>query len=119
MFYNIMHDYLLYRTVELAVSNQRLRDQLRGSQETNLRLIDNVHELTFRWRESQTKLEERERAWHQKLEAQSSKSVQSYQANLTAIFRDVADVKDHFSSTVSSIHKYCRNCVVQYFTNYL
>lgn len=94
------------RTIELAISNQRLRDQLRGSQETNLRLMDNVHELTFRWRESQAKLEEREKAWHEKITAESSKSAQLHQSALSAFFRDVASVKDSFSSVVSSIHKY-------------
>ena len=93
------------RTIELAASNQRLREQLRGSQETNLRLIDNVHELTYRWRESQAKLEEREKAWQEKVAEQSSKSTQQQQTNLSAFFSDVINVKDQFSTIVASIQQ--------------
>lgn len=67
--------------------------------------MDNVHELTFRWRESQARLEEREKVWHEKMETQSNKSMQSHQTCLVAFFQDVADVKDQFSRVVSSIQK--------------
>lgn len=91
------------------VSNQRLRDQLRASQETNQRLMDNVRELTFRWRESQGKLEEREKSWQEKMDTQSSKLTQSHRDSLLAFFKDVAEVKDHFSRVVASIQKYVKH----------
>ena len=91
--------------MELAASNQKLRDQLRESQDTSQRLMEDVHELMYRWSESQTKLDERERDWQEKMESQSSKSTLSHHTSLSSLYQGVADVKYLFSNVTGSIQK--------------
>ena len=96
---------LRFRIVELAVGNQKLREQLRECQETNQRLVEDIHELTFRWRESLAKLDEGEKAWEERMEHQSAKSNQFNQANLSTVAQDIADMKTKFHDVISSVHK--------------
>lgn len=105
IFYPRSSSVCIYRTVELAVNNQKLREQVRESQETIQRLMEDVQELTFGWEESQARLEEKERAWQEKMETQTSKSAQSHQTSLSACFQDVASTKDQFNDVTASIYK--------------
>ena len=98
--------YSSYRTVDLAASNQKLREQLRESQDTNQRLMEDIHDLAFRWSECQEKLDEREKTWQEKMESQASKSAQSHQTSLSSLIKDVAKVKSQFSSVTASIYRY-------------
>lgn len=96
----------MHRTVELAASNQNLREQLRESQDTNQRLMEDVHDLAFRWSECQERLDEREKTWLEKMDSQATKSEQSHQTSLSSLIKDVAEVKSQFSSVTASIHRY-------------
>ncbi len=87
------------------MGNQKLREQLRESQETNQRLVEDIHELTFRWRETMTRLEEGEKGWQEKMENQATKSAQSNHSNLSAVVQNVAEIKTKFVNVVSSVHK--------------
>lgn len=97
----------------MASSNQRLRDQLRESQETNQRLAEDVHELTYRWGESQSKLEEKERTWQQKMVTVTSKSLGDHQTSLSLSLQEVADVKDYISIATAAIKRLIfLNCIL-------
>ena len=93
------------RVVELALGNQKLREQLRESQETNQRLVEDIHELTFRWRETMTRLEEGEKGWQEKMENQATTSAQANHSNLSAVTQEVAEIKTKFDKVVSSVQK--------------
>lgn len=97
----------------MAASNQRLRDQLRESQRTNQRLAEDVHELTYRWGESQTKLDEKEREWQEKMETTACKSLGDHRSSLSLSLQEVADVKNQISTTTAAIRRL--NQVIQLF----
>lgn len=97
--------YLCNRVVELAASNQRLCDQLRESQDTNGRLVEDVHELTYRWGESQAKLEERESVWQQKMATTTKKSLGDHQTSLVLSLQEVANVKHQISTATAAIKR--------------
>jgi hypothetical protein len=67
--------------------------------------MEDVHELMFRWSESQTMLDEKEREWHEKIESQSSKTSLSHHTSLSSLYKGVADVKYLFSNVTGSIQK--------------
>lgn len=100
-----MSNFPIRRTVELAASNQNLREQLRESQDTSQRLMEDVHDLAFRWSECQERLDEREKSWLEKIDSQVTKSAQSHQTSLSSLIKDVAGVKSQFSSVTASIHR--------------
>ncbi len=87
----------------MATNNQKLREQLRESQDTNQRLMDDVHQLTFRWKETKNKLEERESALAKDMERQTSKMLDSHQRALSASLKDTTNVKDELADMLASI----------------
>ena len=92
-----MRNDLFVRVVELAASNQRLRDRLRDSQETNQRLSEDVHDLTIKWGISQAKLEVKEREWMEKIEIVAKQSLEDHQSSLSSSLNEVANVKNQIS----------------------
>lgn len=67
--------------------------------------MEDVHELMSKWTESQTKLEEKERDWEEKMEDQSIRSAQSQQTSLSSLIQDVAGVKNQFSNVSAAIQR--------------
>ncbi len=67
--------------------------------------MEDIHELTFRWRESLAKLNEREKDWKERMEDYSTKSAHSHQNKLSTVAQDVAEMKTQFGDVVSSVQK--------------
>ena len=91
--------------VELAAGNQRLRDQLRGSQDSSQRLSDDVHDLTVKWERSQAKLEEKEKEWDRRMELMNKRSLEDHQSSLSSSLSEVANVKSQISMATDVIKR--------------
>ena len=50
------------------MNNNKLRQQLEEAQSTSDRLMEDIHQLTARWNESQLTLREKEAQWQESLE---------------------------------------------------
>jgi len=91
--------------VELAAGNQRLRDQLRDSQDSNQRLSDDVHDLTVKWERSQAKMEEKEKDWDKKMEVMTKRSYEDHQNSLSSSLNEVANMKSQISIATDVIKR--------------
>ena len=67
--------------------------------------MDDVHQLTFRWKESQSKLEEREIYWRETIENKTNESLESQKMSLSTLLRNIANVKSQFSKLSFSVKK--------------
>ena len=55
------------------MNNNKLRQQLEEAQSTSNRLMEDIHQLTARWNESQLKLREKEAHWQESFEVKEER----------------------------------------------
>jgi len=55
------------------MNNNKLRQQLEEAQSSSNRLMEDIHQLTARWNESQLKLREKEAHWQESFEVKEER----------------------------------------------